>query len=60
VQILLEPLIGLLTSAIGVWVESGGDVLLNVQEVAQFLREVRDESGVMVADDFARNAKPWH
>jgi hypothetical protein len=57
---LFKPLIGSFACAIGAWVEHGRNILLDVKKSAEFVREMRDESGVAVADNLSRDAEPWH
>ena len=57
-EVLLQPLVRAFASAIGSGVERCADVLLNVKESTQLLREVGYKSGVTVANDLSWYAKP--
>ena len=54
-QILLESLIGSLTSSIGLRVIRCADVLMDVKKAAEFCGEFRCEADISVRNDFAGN-----
>ena len=58
-QILLESLIGSLTSSIGLRVIRCADVLMDIKKAAEFCGEFGCEADVSVRNDFAGNAVVW-
>ena len=59
-QILLESLVGSLTSSIGLRVICCTDVLMNIEKTAEFGGEFRCEADISVRNDFAGNAVVWN
>ena len=55
-QILLEGLIGSLTSSIGLRVIRCADVLMDIEKAAKFCGKFRRETDIPIRDDFAGNA----
>ena len=58
-EVLLEPLIRSLRLAISLGVISGAYILFDVENTAEFLREMGCEAGISVCDDLARGAVMW-
>ena len=59
-QILLEGLIGSLTSSIGLRVICCTDVLMDIEKAAEFCGEFGCETDISVRNDFAGNAVVWN
>ena len=58
-KILFEPLIRLFGLAVSLGVVGGAYVLCNIENAAEFFREVGCEAGVSVRDDLAGSAVVW-
>ena len=58
-EVLFKPLIRSLRLAISLGVISGAYILFDVEDAAEFLREMRCEAGIPVCDDLARGAIMW-
>ena len=58
-KVLFKPLIRSFRLAISLGVISGAYILFDIEDTAEFLREMRCEAGISVCDDFARGAIMW-
>ena len=58
-EVLFEPLICAFGLAVSLGVVGGAYVLLDIEDAAEFLREMRGEAGIAVGDNLARGAVVW-
>jgi hypothetical protein len=58
-EVLFKPLIRAFGLAVSLGVISGAYVLFDIEDAAQFLREVGSEAGISVCDNFAGSAVMW-
>ena len=58
-EVLFEPLICAFGLAISLGVVGGAYVLFDIEDAAQFLREVGGETGIAIRDNFVGSAVVW-
>ena len=58
-EVLFKPLIRSFGLAVSLGVVGGTYVLFDIEDAAQFLREVGGEAGILVCDNFVGSAVVW-